>query len=81
MESLFVLYQVTGNPLYQDWGWHIFRAFEKFCKVDSGGYTNLDSVLSVSSCWLLGCHAVLRHAVLLWCMLCCAVLGYAVRML
>ena len=48
VESLFVLHQVTGDPQYQDWGWHIFRAFEKFSKVDSGGYTNLDSVLSVS---------------------------------
>jgi len=41
------LHQVTGDPQYQDWGWHIFRAFEKFSKVKSGGYTNLDSVLSV----------------------------------
>lgn len=47
MESLFLLHQVTGDPQYQDWGWHIFRAFEKFSKVKSGGYTNLDSVLSV----------------------------------
>lgn len=47
VESLFVLYQVTGDPQYQDWGWHIFRAFETFSKVTSGGYTNLDSVLSV----------------------------------
>ena len=47
VESLFVLHQVTGDPQYQDWGWHIFRAFEKFSKVETGGYTNLDSVLSV----------------------------------
>ncbi|DBA98648.1 hypothetical protein WJX77_007859 [Trebouxia sp. C0004] len=47
VESLFLLHQVTGDPQYQDWGWHIFRAFEKFSKVKSGGYTNLDSVLSV----------------------------------
>lgn len=49
MESLFILHQVTGDPQYQEWGWHVFRAFEKFSKVDSGGYANLDSVLSVSS--------------------------------
>ena len=47
VESLFVLHQVTGDPQYQEWGWHIFRAFEKFSKVDTGGYTNLDTVLSV----------------------------------
>lgn len=44
-----MLHQVTGDPQYQDWGWHIFRAFEKFSKVDTGGYTNLNTVLSVSS--------------------------------
>ncbi len=66
VESLFLLHQVTGDPQYQDWGWHIFRAFEKFSKVKSGGYTNLDSVLSVSylACLLYdaspGC-AVLRQ--------------------
>lgn len=54
VESLFLLHQVTGDPQYQDWGWHIFRAFEKFSKVKSGGYTNLDSVLSVC----IGLHHV-----------------------
>lgn len=47
VESLFLLHQVTGDPKYQEWGWHIFRAFEKFSKVDTGGYANLDSVLTV----------------------------------
>ena len=48
VESLFVLHQITGDPQYQEWGWHIFRAFEKFSRVSTGGYTNLDSVLTVS---------------------------------
>ncbi len=26
VESLFVLYRVTGDPIYQDWGWEIFNA-------------------------------------------------------
>ncbi|KAK9829091.1 hypothetical protein WJX72_003851 [[Myrmecia] bisecta] len=47
MESLFIMYRVTRDVKYREWGWHIFRAFEKYCKVDSGGYTNLDSVLQV----------------------------------
>lgn len=42
-----MLHQVTGDPQYQDWGWHIFRAFNNFSKVKSGGYINLDSVLLV----------------------------------
>lgn len=47
VESLFVLAQVTGKAQYQEWGWHIFRAWEKFSRVDTGGYANLDSVLQV----------------------------------
>ena len=47
VESLFVVGQVTGNVKYQEWGWHIFRAWEKFSRVSTGGYTNLESVLQV----------------------------------
>ncbi|CAL1403150.1 unnamed protein product [Linum trigynum] len=44
VESLFVLYRVTEDPKYREWGWHIFEAFEKYTKVDSGGYSSLDDV-------------------------------------
>ncbi|GAV66442.1 Glyco_hydro_47 domain-containing protein [Cephalotus follicularis] len=44
VESLFVLYRITEDPKYREWGWQIFEAFEKFTKVDSGGYTSLDDV-------------------------------------
>ena len=49
MESLFVLWRVTRDAQYQDWAWHMFRAWEKFCRVATGGYTSLDSVLTVRS--------------------------------
>lgn len=29
---------------YREWGWEIFKAFEKYTKVGSGGYTSLDDV-------------------------------------
>jgi mannosyl-oligosaccharide alpha-1,2-mannosidase len=32
---------------YREWGWQIFKAFEKYTKVDSGGYTSLDDVTSL----------------------------------
>ena len=48
VESLFVLWRVTGDPIYRAWGWHIFRAFERWCRLESGGYANLDSVLKVT---------------------------------
>ncbi|KAK6932214.1 Glycoside hydrolase family 47, partial [Dillenia turbinata] len=44
VESLFVLYRITEDPKYREWGWQIFEAFEKHTKVDSGGYTCLDDV-------------------------------------
>ncbi|XP_023544668.1 mannosyl-oligosaccharide 1,2-alpha-mannosidase MNS3-like isoform X2 [Cucurbita pepo subsp. pepo] len=47
VESLFVLYRITGNPKYRAWGWQIFEAFERHTKVSSGGYTSLDDVTSI----------------------------------
>lgn len=47
VESLFVLYRITEDPKYREWGWQIFQAFEKYTRVDSGGYTSLDDVTSL----------------------------------
>ncbi|KAK7331361.1 hypothetical protein VNO77_25584 [Canavalia gladiata] len=47
VESLFVLFRITEDPKYQEWGWQIFEAFEKHTKVDTGGYCSLDDVTSV----------------------------------
>ncbi|CAL5423717.1 unnamed protein product [Camellia sinensis] len=44
VESLFVLYRITGDLKYREWGWEIFKAFEKYTKVKTGGYTSLDDV-------------------------------------
>lgn len=27
VESLWYMYQITGNTTYQDWGWQIFQVF------------------------------------------------------
>ncbi|XP_077302061.1 alpha-Mannosidase class I b [Arctopsyche grandis] len=43
LESLWYLYQFTGNTTYQKWGWQIFQAFEKYTKVQNG-YTSIGSV-------------------------------------
>lgn len=32
---------------YREWGWQIFEAFEKFTKVDTGGYSSLDDVTTL----------------------------------
>eukprot|EP01126_Amoeba_proteus_P048578 TRINITY_DN5626_c0_g2_i2.p1 TRINITY_DN5626_c0_g2~~TRINITY_DN5626_c0_g2_i2.p1 ORF type:complete len:490 (-),score=90.51 TRINITY_DN5626_c0_g2_i2:70-1539(-) len=46
VESLFVLYRQTGDKMYQDWGWSIFRALEMYCKTEAGfsGILNVGSV-------------------------------------
>ncbi|KAJ3303226.1 hypothetical protein HDU76_005385 [Blyttiomyces sp. JEL0837] len=44
VESLFVMYRITGERKYREWGWKIFRAFEKWTKVSTGGYTSLNDV-------------------------------------
>ena len=36
VESLMILYRATGNNKYREWGWEIFQAFEKHCKVEAG---------------------------------------------
>jgi len=46
VESLFYLFRITGDTVYQDWGWQIAQAFERHAKVASGGYASLNSVLT-----------------------------------
>ncbi|XP_059435673.1 mannosyl-oligosaccharide 1,2-alpha-mannosidase MNS3 [Corylus avellana] len=47
VESLFVLFRITEDPKYREWGWQIFEAFEKYTRVDTGGYSSLDDVTSI----------------------------------
>jgi len=35
-ESLFILHQLTGNPIYREWGWRMFQAIERYTKVEYG---------------------------------------------
>lgn len=44
IESLFILYRITGKQEYRDMGWEIFQAFERWTKVTTGGYTELVSL-------------------------------------
>lgn len=43
IESLWYMYAITGNTTYQEWGWKIFQAFEKYTKVEDG-YTSIGNV-------------------------------------
>ena len=45
VESLFVMYRITNDPIYREWGWKIFKAFQKYTILDDGeGYISLDNV-------------------------------------
>ena len=40
---------LTKDPIYKEWGWQIFEAFEKYTKVPSGGYSSITNVLDASN--------------------------------
>jgi hypothetical protein len=45
VESLYILWRLTKNPKYRIWGWKIFKAFQKYCKISTGGYSSIKSVV------------------------------------
>lgn len=47
VESLFILYRITGDPIYRKWGWEIFESFEKHTKTKDGSYTSLGDVTKI----------------------------------
>ncbi|CAN2390284.1 trimming of terminal mannose on B branch [Pristimantis euphronides] len=49
VESLFYLYRFTGDTKYQDWGWEILQSFNKYTRVESGGYTSINNVQSATN--------------------------------
>ncbi|KAI0095160.1 glycoside hydrolase [Irpex rosettiformis] len=44
VESLFIAYRLTGDEKYREYGWSIFQAIEKYCKIESGGYATILNV-------------------------------------
>ncbi|ORY02820.1 glycoside hydrolase [Basidiobolus meristosporus CBS 931.73] len=48
VESIFYLYRLTGDRKYQEWGWNIFSALEKFSRAKFG-YSGLDNVQDPNS--------------------------------
>ena len=47
-ESLFILNQLTGDPIYREWAWEIWEAIDKVCRIGSA-YGSLRNVESASS--------------------------------
>lgn len=44
---MFVLWKVTGDPTYREWGWEIYENFEKWGRVEGGGYSSLKDVQKI----------------------------------
>ncbi|KAI8230826.1 Mannosyl-oligosaccharide 1,2-alpha-mannosidase [Colletotrichum sp. SAR 10_86] len=48
VESLFMMYRVTGDSMYREWGWKIFQAFREHTMASDGeGFTSLNDVRTV----------------------------------
>ncbi|KAG9016585.1 hypothetical protein FRB90_002919 [Tulasnella sp. 427] len=44
VESLYVLYKTTGDPVWRDRVWEIFEAIRKHCRMEGGGYRSVWNV-------------------------------------
>eukprot|EP01062_Namystynia_karyoxenos_P084415 TRINITY_DN9927_c0_g1_i1.p1 TRINITY_DN9927_c0_g1~~TRINITY_DN9927_c0_g1_i1.p1 ORF type:complete len:811 (+),score=282.85 TRINITY_DN9927_c0_g1_i1:41-2473(+) len=44
VESFMYLWRVTKKQKYREWGWEVFRSINRWCRVDSGGYSGLRNV-------------------------------------
>ncbi|KAK9845755.1 hypothetical protein WJX81_001541 [Elliptochloris bilobata] len=44
VESLYMMWRVTGEPRFREMGWRIFQAFNASCRVDTGGFAAVSNV-------------------------------------
>lgn len=49
VESLMILHRVTGKAKYREWGWEIFGAIQRHCRVAGGGYSGVTDVMTQAS--------------------------------
>ena len=47
IEAFFYMWRFTKDQKYRDWGWEMFLAAERWCKVESGGYSGVKNVNAV----------------------------------
>ncbi|KAL4218786.1 Endoplasmic reticulum mannosyl-oligosaccharide 1 [Mactra antiquata] len=44
VESIFYMYRITKDEGYREWGWKIFQAFKKHCRIEGFGYSSISNV-------------------------------------
>ena len=47
IESYFLMWRLTKDQKYRDWGWEMVQALDKSCKVE-GGYSGVRNVYQVN---------------------------------
>ncbi|KAJ1993385.1 mannosyl-oligosaccharide alpha-1,2-mannosidase [Coemansia spiralis] len=47
VESLFILWRITGEDKWREYGWRIFESFERWAKLQQGGFAMLQDVTVV----------------------------------
>jgi hypothetical protein len=48
VESLFIMWRITKDPIYREWGWEIFKAFMNHTTVGLGeGFSSLNDVNAI----------------------------------
>ena len=48
VESLFILWRLTGDPIYREWGWTIFEAIDTRARVAGGGFSPVKDVTAAT---------------------------------
>ena len=48
LESIYILYRITGDPKYQEYGWEIFQSLEKHCKTGAA-YASIYNVDDINT--------------------------------
>ena len=63
VESLFYMWRITGDVMYREWGWEMFKSFMEYSAVsEGGGFTSLSNANvippvtkdNMESFWLVG---------------------------
>eukprot|EP01101_Sappina_pedata_P007691 TRINITY_DN4112_c0_g1_i1.p1 TRINITY_DN4112_c0_g1~~TRINITY_DN4112_c0_g1_i1.p1 ORF type:complete len:657 (+),score=259.98 TRINITY_DN4112_c0_g1_i1:2-1972(+) len=49
LEAIFYMWRHTHDQKYRNWGWKIFEAIEKQCRIETGGYSGLRDVRRAGS--------------------------------
>jgi len=71
VESLFYMWRITGNEMYREWGWEMFKSFVKYTAADDGaGFTSLSKANEIppmladnmESFWLVSFFGTLKFA-------------------